>query len=282
MSNYTAYTLLLLISTSLLVIYYLANTGSGEAITIYTPPVLQPLVEEFTGVFEEKYSTRVEVITAPTGILLSKIDMTRRGDVLLTADHYYMEIAIERGFVEQDSIRVVSYVIPVIAFHRDTGLNVTRLEDLVYVDIEIAIGDPRVSPFGRIAVDILKHNDLYEVVEDRLVYFSDIGIAARQVALGKVKVGILPHVVKYWYPGVIEVAWIEPSRLNSSMSCQLIGVLKYSEKRGLAHIFLSEFTEYVSRLDVGRYGYVTKLSDLNYISPHDYTGLTLPVICRPG
>ncbi|MEM4718318.1 MAG: substrate-binding domain-containing protein [Desulfurococcaceae archaeon] len=275
-----------MITIALLLAYFLSNqllntTGIQRELLVYTPPVLEPLVLNVSKMFEQKYNVKVLVSSGPTGSLISKIEATRMGDVLITADHFFMEKAINKGLVDAESVRSISIVIPAIILNKNTSLEITSLKDLTYRNLTIGIADPEVAPFGRLAVAILVHNEIFDVLRDRIQIFPEVRDVVRQLRFGSIDVGILPHVVKYWYPVELDIIWIKPEELGNSVSCQLAGVVKFARDKEIALLFISELVEYVKGLDIDQYGYVTTPEDLDRISLYKYTDvIQWSAICR--
>jgi len=261
---------------------YSSSSGVNGELIVYTPPVLAKIVEEFSGFFEERYGVRVNVVVDSTGRLLTRLETTMQGDILITADHYFMEEAVKRGLVDPESTRRISIIVPVVLFHRDSSFKPLDIRDLPRLSMEgakIAIADPKASPFGRMAYNLLVKTSVYSVLENRLYVYSDVGVVARYLSLGEVDIAILPHIVKYWYPSELEIVWLKPEDISGIASCQLIGITRYAVNKGLAGLFIEEFTRYASSLDPVRTGFVYNISDLSKIAPYDYRGIELPVVC---
>lgn len=261
---------------------HIASNQPEKEIMVYAPPVLEPIIRDFSILFEKKYNIKVLIIIGPTGTLINKVEVSKEGDVLMTADHIYMEKAIQKGFVKQHSTRVISYLIPVLVISRSKNLSISNIEDLASHHVKIAVPDPDVAPFGRIAIEILIKSGIYFRVKDNIYYFPDTLTASRQVALGVIDVGILPHVVKYWYPEDLDIVWFEPSVIGTSATCQLIAVLEFSNQPEVAFTYILELLKYLSSLNVEESGYIHRLEDFKKIAPYDYTQLDLPMICRAG
>jgi len=257
---------------------YTERISNTRSLLVYTPPTMYPPISEYAEFFKRSSGVEVYIAVGPTGTLISKIDITRKGDVLFTADHVFMERAINMGIIERDSVRVVSYVIPAIIVHRGNPHNISDLQDLVNKQVRIGTADPEGAPFGRIAVEILKRAGVYDAVKDRLVIYTDVLVVARQLALKRVDVAILPYIVKYWYPGELDIVWIQASDLRGLVSCQLVGVVVFSEDKNLSRDFISSFRAWLrEKSSVLRY--VVDLGDLAAFTPYDPRELEFPSIC---
>lgn len=268
---------------SLLAVYlglgYLYRGEQTTELLVYTPPLMADSVVEFSGLFEQRHGVRVSVFIQPTGVLLNRLEVTGDGDVLFTADHVFMEQAVSRNLVDPKTIQVVSYVLPVIAISKRSNLNISVLDDLLREDVKVGIADPRVSPFGRIAVEILNKTGVYAELEKKVEVYSDVRTLTTNLVLGNIDVAILPHIVTIWHPGEVEIVWLEPRVLNGSMTCQLVAVTTKTKNRVLAELFVTEFLRYLQ--ERGRYIYARGLEELKYLAPYDYSDIEMPRLCRP-
>jgi len=249
------------------------------SLLVYAPPVIQPLLEAAVKDYERVHGVKVGVVYGATGTLIYRIGLTREGDVLITADHSFMLKAMKQDLVYNETVKVVTYSIPALVVPRGNPANVTSLQDLVKGSVKIGIADPQVAPYGRMAVETLEKNGVYEMVESRLVVFRDVGEAARQVALGLVDVAILPHVMHYAYINSTEVVWLKPSEL-SSITCQMAAVLKFAKKTDLALDFVEYLVKYAREsLNAARLGYVADLPELPKRTPYQPHELVFERAC---
>ncbi|MEM0342134.1 MAG: molybdate ABC transporter substrate-binding protein, partial [Desulfurococcus sp.] len=201
--------LLVLVVSSWMIYTYYSQSPVQVELLVYTPPVIQPLLENASREYMQLHpNVRIEIIGGATGTLLNKISLTGEGDVFITADHEYMLNASRMGLVVNESIKVLSYVVLALIIPRDNPANITSLDDLVLKNVKIGIANPNVAPFGRMAVELLVRNGIYDKVKDKLVIYGDVGQTARQVALGLVDVAILPHVAHYWYLNDTSIIWL--------------------------------------------------------------------------
>jgi len=256
-------------------------TSDTKSLLVYTPPTLYSFVSEYAEIFKRDFNVEVHVSIGPTGVLISRIGITRRGDVLFTADHMFMEIAISQGLIEKETVRVVSYVIPAIVVPRGNPYNISGVLDLVEKPLKISIADPEVAPFGRIAVEILKRAGVYEFVKDRLIVHGDVAQVAKQLVLGQIDVAILPYIVKYWYPGEVDLVWFSPGEIRGLVSCQLVAVVVYSENKELAVLFMEGFIAWL-REKGPTVGLAVSLEDLIELTPYTSSELEFPEVCLGG
>lgn len=265
--------LLLLVVSSWMIYTYYSQSPAQVVLLVYTPPSIQPLLNNASREYMQLHpNVRIEIIGGATGTLLNKILLTGEGDVFITADHEYMLNASRMGLVVNESIKVLSYIVLALIIPRGNPANITSLDDLVSKNVKIGIANPSVAPFGRMAVELLVKNGIYDKVKDRLVIYGDVGQTARQVALGLVDAAILPHVAHYWYLNDTSIIWLNPAQLPT-MSCQMIAVLNTTKNYQAALEFVEFLVEYVRfnpySLENGYIGDLEKISSITPYRPEE-------------
>lgn len=258
------------------------TTVSNVELLVYTPPIIQPILSTAADTYMSMHpNVKLNIIAGATGTLINKIKLTGEGDILITADHEYMLNASRSGLVYNQTVRVLSYAIIALIVPRGNPANITGLKDLAEKNVKIGIADPAVAPFGRKAVELFVKNNIYDKVKDKLVVYSDVGQAAKQVALGLVDVAILPHIMHYVYRNETEIIWLEPTQLPR-ISCQMIAVLNTTRNYGEAVKFEDFLVEYIKSSKYAQdMGYIADLSSISNITPYRQAELELEDICMP-
>ncbi|MEZ0394206.1 MAG: molybdate ABC transporter substrate-binding protein [Desulfurococcaceae archaeon] len=210
------------------------RASTAAELLVYAPPVVSRYLNVSIPIFESGHSgVRVQLTYGATGRLMNQINLTGTGDVFVVADSDYMLKAMRLGMVRNDTVRVISWQVIAIIVPKGNPKNITSIYDLARPGLKVAIPDPSVAPGGAIAVEILKAKNIYDKVKDNLVVLPDMAAVAQQVALGAVDAALAWNNVVYWYPGSLDIVWLNQSDLLYS-GCQLAAVLRYSKSPGLA------------------------------------------------
>ena len=69
-------------------------------------PVLDPVGEAF----EEKTGIRVNYSYLCSAMVLTNMRLTRSGDVLIPGSQYYMDLAIEKGVIDPETVAIAGYM----------------------------------------------------------------------------------------------------------------------------------------------------------------------------
>ena len=249
------------------------SVSKEEAILVYTPPTILRLVEEA----KSSFGRNVDITWGATGTLLAKLETTRQGDVLITADDYYMWKAVEKGLVDNTTIRVVSISIPVLLVRKGLESRIRELGDLGAATYSVSIANPETAPFGRLAKKILEQAGLFDKLKDKLIIQPDVQSAARQVVIGQADVAIVSHTMYYdpWIRDATTIVWINLSQIPE-VPCQLVAVTAFSKHREIALEFINHLVSTSKRREVAiSYGVIASPENARLVTPYDFDTLKL-------
>jgi len=112
--------------------------------------------------------TELNLILAGSGELLTELSQGR-GDIFIPAAEYYMNVALKRGLIIPESVKVVGKHIPVLVVRKEKAHVVRSFNDLKTADVRLGIGDPNIAAIGKISYRILEKAKLLPYVEKRIV-----------------------------------------------------------------------------------------------------------------
>lgn len=145
--------------------------------------------EEMAEAFEDEHDRSVSFSYGSSGILTQQIENGAPFDLFFSANRDYVERLFEGGFATGDP---VVYAIGYLALVVPEGEPVPEIDELDDERFEaISIANPSHAPYGFAAKQTLESLDLYENVEDRLVYGDSVLDAMRLVESGNADVGLV-------------------------------------------------------------------------------------------
>ena len=157
---------------------------------------LRHALEEVVSAFREvRPDVAVEVTYGASGTFYAQILNRAPLDLFLSADVDYPRQVMERGLALPDSFFVYATGRLALWVRRESPLEVEKagMEVLRHPSVRhIAVANPRLAPYGRAAVEVLRRTGLYEAVADRLVYGENVNQVAQFAESGAADVGILP------------------------------------------------------------------------------------------
>lgn len=124
---------------------------------------LQPAMDEIGEVYFHRTGTRVDFSYAGAGMLLASLNSTRRGDLYIPGESFYVDLARERGFIAEE--KPVCYFLPVIAVQKGNPKQIRSLQDLTRPGLRIAIGDPEALAVGPVTQRILSRAGVRDAVQ---------------------------------------------------------------------------------------------------------------------
>lgn len=185
------------------------------------------VMNELESVFEEESQDTIKVVTGSSGKLAAQIENGAPFDVFLSADTQYPESLYKKELVINPP-KVYAYGILVLWTARIADLSggITILNEPVIK--KIALADPRVAPYGREAVNVLKYYKLYEGVLEKLVYGESLSQVNDFIISGSADIGFTSKSTVL-SPNVKEKgAWIEIPAESYSRIAQAVVILKHA------------------------------------------------------
>lgn len=179
-----------------------SGDSSGESLLLYCAAGIKPPVLELAKQFEAEYGVAVQLQYGGSGTLLSNIEVSRKGDLYIAADHSYIEIAQKKGLIEETLPLAVQR--PVIAVQKGNPKKFQGLEDLSRPDIRVALGSPESASIGKQTKGLLEKAGLWDAVKKQVgqngVFKPTVPEVANDIKLGAVDAGVIWDATVAQYP----------------------------------------------------------------------------------
>lgn len=135
---------------------------SDQSLLIFSGAGLAEPVQEMADTFTEQTGCEVELVFNGTGALISQIQTTESGDILVAGA--LDEIA---AMEEEEVLATHEMVkhIPVIAVQKDNPLGVDSVKDLGADGLTVLLPDPETTPIGKIAVKAFEDNGIIDTID---------------------------------------------------------------------------------------------------------------------
>lgn len=175
------------------------GTASGadkrvREITVAAAADLNPALKEIAADFEKASGVRVKISFGASGSLTHEIENRAPFDVFLSADMEYPKRLIAEGDAEAASYFRYATGKLVLWTLADSPLDVEHggMSVLANSSVKkIAIANPQRAPYGQAAVAAMKHVQIYDQVQDRLVTGENVSQAAEFVLSGNAQAGFI-------------------------------------------------------------------------------------------
>ncbi len=244
----------------------------GKTLIAFVGSASMPATKEAALVFEKETGIRVELHFGGSGSMLSRMILSRRGDLYFPGSHDYMAKAIEKKAVNPDSVREIAYLIPAINVPRSNPKSIRGLGDLTRKGVRVAIANPHSVCVGLYAVEILEKNGFKERIKPNIkTYVESCSRTANIVAFNNVDAVIGWRVFEQWNPKRILTIPLKPDEIPRIASIPIaISTFSQNPRDSLRYIdFLGS--------DVGRnifrkWGYIVTRAEARRFAPKAQIG----------
>lgn len=144
--------------------------------------------------FQKSQNANAQATYEASGTLTTQIEQGAPFDVFMSADTGYAKRLIDKKLADPKTLttytrgRLILYVLPGIP-EDVTHVGLKALTDPIIK--RIAIANPEHAPYGRAAIEAMKHDGVYDQVKSKLVTAENVGQAAQFVKSGNAEAGLL-------------------------------------------------------------------------------------------
>jgi len=210
--------------------------AGGKSLFMFCGAGLRKPIEALRKAFEAEYGIPVRVCYAGSACLLAQIEITRRGDLYLPGEKFYIHQATERGYVAAS--KTVCHFIPVIMVRNGNPKGIHSLADLAQPGIRVGLGEAKSCAVGKTTAELLRKHKLEKSVgKNVVVYMGTAPELGNALKLGSIDAAINWDAVAAWYEDACDVVTL-PRKRNVIVECPL-GVLTFSKANRMSMEFLN-------------------------------------------
>ncbi len=188
----------------------------AKELLVFAGAANMPPLTEAARLYEKRYGVKVRLTFGGSGVVLSQMKLTRKGDVYVPGSDDYMDKALKEGLIDPKSVRVICWLTPAIIVPKGNPKGIKSLQDLTKPGIRVGIAAPGSVCLGDVAKEILEQTGLWEKIRPNIVVEAkDCADLAVQLKLGLVDAIIGWDVFVYWYPDTpMDIVPIPPEVLQ--------------------------------------------------------------------
>ncbi|MCK0472873.1 molybdate ABC transporter substrate-binding protein [Halalkalibacter sp. APA_J-10(15)] len=167
--------------------------NQNQTVELYVPTAasitdaMEQLIDRYT---EDNETITITPTYSSSGNLKDQIKNGAPADIFLSAAMSWMIELEEEGFLNEYTPLLRNELVMIT--NLENTHNIESSSDLMNDDIEgISIGDPETVPAGEYAKQALTLADLYDDIEDRLIFANDVRGVLTYVATGNVDAGFV-------------------------------------------------------------------------------------------
>ncbi len=189
-----------------------AATNAPTSLLLSCGAGLRPPVEEIIALFQRQTGVKVSANYAGSNFLLGQLKLSKRGDIFLPGDDFYIQAARGEGLVQES--HAVAQLVPVIQVARGNPKGIKSVADLARSDVKLGVADERVAAVGRITPAIFATNGVsFDEIRAKVAFTSttapELGL---EVKLGHVDAVIVWQAVAWQYAPETEIVAIPAER----------------------------------------------------------------------
>jgi len=189
----------------LLTLFTLVSCESGkQKLQISAAASMSEAVTQLSEAYETRHpDIQVNIHTAASGTIASQIIKGAPVDLFISASRYHMQRVFESGYTDWHSPIVLCTNSLVLVYSADIAQRdpfavddsmskLAKLQQLRRSDIErVGMGNPDYVPAGRYAAQLLKSEELYSQLQDKLVFAGNVRQALAWLEAGEVDAAFL-------------------------------------------------------------------------------------------
>ncbi|NOY82420.1 MAG: solute-binding protein [Kiritimatiellaeota bacterium] len=187
-------------------------TGGGPALLVHCGAGLRKPVAAILELFTKQTGIRTDANYSGSNVLLSQIELTRKGDVYIPGDADYVAMARKKGLVAED--RPFCRFEPAILVKQGNPKQIRGVPDLARPGVRVGLGDEKACAIGRLTAKILKRNGMASDALKKNLVLSTMTANELAVAvkLGTVDAVIVWRAVGAMYLDSCEIVRIPPAK----------------------------------------------------------------------
>ncbi|MGR9048011.1 molybdate ABC transporter substrate-binding protein [Halobacillus faecis] len=183
------------ISCSMILLFLCSCASSSDSdetsVRIAAAASLKDVMEELTPLFEEQYKIEIETIYGGSGKLARQIEQGAPVDVFLSADSRWIELLKEQNLVKKDTY-IEFTTNRIVLISDDSKHRLNTIQELKLTENEkLAVGNPESVPAGTYTKQALEKIHLWESLEEKVVFGSDVRQVLTYVESGQVDYGFV-------------------------------------------------------------------------------------------
>jgi|WetSurMetagenome_2_1015567.scaffolds.fasta_scaffold227786_2 molybdate transport system substrate-binding protein len=215
---------------------------------------LQPAMDEIGSVYFQRTGVRIDFSYAGAGMLLSTLMTTRRGDLYIPGEAYYVDQAAKHGFIADR--KSICFMTPVIGVRKGNPKRVTGIKDLARPGLRVAIGDPQAIAIGPMTERILQRAGIFDTVERNIhMKAACVPELANALATHSADAGVIWDVMAFQNRKDLDAIVIDPK--CNEVSEVLVTRLTCSKQPVEARKFMAFVTSKEAASILRKHGYAT-------------------------
>jgi molybdate transport system substrate-binding protein len=239
---------------------------TGKTITVFAGSASKPALDDAAAAFKKETGITVYCTYGGSGTVLSQMKISKSGDIYIPGSPDYIIIADREGVIDPASIKIISYLVPVIAVQQTNPKNIKSLEDLTKPGIKMGMGNPESVCLGLYSIELFEYNHLLsEIGKNIVTYAESCDKTASIIALKAVDAVIGWDVFHDWNPA-IDVIYLKPNQIPR-IAYIPSAISTYTKDKLLAKKFTDFLISQQGQEIFKKWGYISSESEAKKFAP---------------
>jgi molybdate transport system substrate-binding protein len=189
-----------------------AAPALGGSVLVYCAAGMRLPVERIANEFGKATGAKMELTYDGSNKLLGQIELTKKGDVYITGDADYIDMARQKGLIARE--KDICLFVPVIMVQKGNPKAVTSLADLTKKGVKIGQGDEKAAAVGRIMLKLLAENRVDTALwrKNVVLVTPTVNELANAIKLGTIDAAVVWNAIAASYPKDASVVSIDSAR----------------------------------------------------------------------
>jgi len=158
----------LLILAAIIGVLLIYRSGqSGATLLVHAGAGIRPPLDKLGEMFQKETGVRVDYSYKGSGCLLADICLSKKGDVYIPGETFYMQQAKGKKFITKD--RIVAGMTTVLIVQKGNPKKIRGLKDLSRPGLRLGMGDWEAVAAGKAAREALTRAGVFKEVQKNLV-----------------------------------------------------------------------------------------------------------------
>ena len=202
-----------------------SDASATKSIMLYCAAGLREPIERVRKEYEKQYGVEVQIQYGGSGTLFSNLNISRKGDLFLSADSTLMTKAHKSGLVRE--VFTLATQRPVVITTKGNPHGIQKLSHVTQSGIKWCFGNPDATAVGTTTKRVLQRQGMWDFASAQATVFKPtVNDVANDVELGSADAGIVWDCTALAYPD-LEV--IHLPELDTKEEEIELGVLNFSE-----------------------------------------------------
>jgi molybdate transport system substrate-binding protein len=237
--------------------------GPESSLSIFAAAGAKSPLDEICAQFTRQYGTQIEANYGGGGDVLSKMILSKSGDIFVAPEQDFMDTAAKESAIDAGTIKSLAYMIPVMAVPKGNPQNITTLADLARLGIRVVIARPETTLLGKYAPQIFWKAGLANAIAKNIVTtVSDCQSMLTVLVMGQVDAAITWNFYGTSAADKIDIIWLSPEQLTG-VGQVLAAVSSYSQNPSSARELIAFMASSDSKIVFEQYGYITDAEEVS-------------------